>query len=1162
MSTESRGLAAGHPSVASARLSRLALVLVLAWAQAGVLPAASTLSDVGLAQLGRENWTREVGLAGDWVRDIVRGTDGFLWVATSGGLSRFDGRSFVNFTAASAPELPGNSIAALAAGPGGRLWVGLEHGGVRVVERGRLRREPGLDLLPVSPVRTLLETPDGALWIGTETGLWRWDRNRLEGVAPFAAASHASLRRLLATPGGELWARTVDRGLWRIRGGEARAEPDAPGCVGVDLALGEGGRLVTSCVGGIWERVPGAAGWTRLEPDTAMSSLHLARNGDLWFGDPRGLARRTSRGTELLATEVGLGDHRVRAYLEEGGDLWIGTFSTGLWRLRRGAVAAIGAPEGLPALGTTAVLGRADGTIWVGTFESGAYLWSREHGIALHATAARGLPSDKVWAIAEDPARPGRVWFGTARGLAELEGGRYRQLELAPGREEEVISLLLPDPSSPGTLWACASGGGIHELRAGRFHAYHNAGNGLAAGRVRALGRERAGTLLAGGDRGLFRYDGRRWTSVPFGGETPRVVRAWAEGEDGALWVASESAGLLRIQGGRIARLNERDGLPFAGIYSLAFDRAGGLWLSGDDGLVRLRVEDVERWTRGELGSVAFDSLTARDGLRVRECNGWGRPAVSTLADGTLIYPTITGIALLDATALETPELSPLEIYVDRAWTGDRELDPGRSLELAAGDRHLGLRFGALEFLRPESVAFRYRLEGAHADWLAAGRRTEAVYSHLKPGRYRFEVQARLPGQDWVGMAQPILVAVAPRLVERPGFRIAAVALLLAGALVANRWRTRVERAHAQAIAHERAFFREVIDTSPNPIFVKSRDSTYTLANRAAAATFGLAPAELVGRADAEVAARLQGAEPVLALDREVLASGEERGLPETRIVDAAGVARWFRVVERPLRDEAGAVRQVIGTAVDVTDFKVSEERLRARERELHASQEELRRLASQLIRAREEERRRLGREIHDDLTQRLAGLNLLAVSLARSARKLGPDAVEAKLGEIGAELARLASDAQALARELHPSLLENLGLEEALRSECETFAQRTGLEIGFESRDVPELLPREVSLVLYRIAQEALRNAVTHSGAARVRVDLEGGDGDLLLTVEDEGRGFASTEPASSGGIGLISMAERSRLVGAEFSVESRPGSGTRVAVRVRRVPIERGLA
>ena len=222
------------------------------------------------------------------------------------------------------------------------------------------------------------------------------------------------------------------------------------------------------------------------------------------------------------------------------------------------------------------------------------------------------------------------------------------------------------------------------------------------------------------------------------------------------------------------------------------------------------------------------------------------------------------------------------------------------------------------------------------------------------------------------------------------------------------------------------------------------------------------------------------------------------------------------------------------------------------KERELQASHRELRGLASQLIRAQEDERRRLAREIHDDLTQRLAGLGMLAGGLAQAVTQGRAENVGPRVAELGRELERLASDAQVLARELHPSLLENLGLEAAIRSECATFAERTGLRVRFESRAVPERLAPEVSLVLYRIAQEALRNVLSHAGSGDASVALEGRQGALTLTVEDAGAGFDPGGAHGRAGMGLASMAERARLIGSELEIDSAPGRGTRVRVRV----------
>jgi PAS domain S-box-containing protein len=230
-----------------------------------------------------------------------------------------------------------------------------------------------------------------------------------------------------------------------------------------------------------------------------------------------------------------------------------------------------------------------------------------------------------------------------------------------------------------------------------------------------------------------------------------------------------------------------------------------------------------------------------------------------------------------------------------------------------------------------------------------------------------------------------------------------------------------------------------------------------------------------------------------------------------------------------------------IGSCVDIAERKQAEERLRA-------SHEQQRDLARRLFHAQEVERRRLAREMHDDLTQRLA---VLAIEVSKLERlPTLADEVSSRLGEVRGQLVTLSEDVHSLSRQLHPAILDDLGLEDALRSECTRFQEREGIEVEYRADDVPTDLPRDACLGLYRIAQESLRNVARHSGANRAEVSLVGCGRDVMLTVSDNGSGFAREDRHRRAGIGLASMEERARLVGAELTIQSTPGHGTTVTV------------
>jgi PAS domain S-box-containing protein len=210
-------------------------------------------------------------------------------------------------------------------------------------------------------------------------------------------------------------------------------------------------------------------------------------------------------------------------------------------------------------------------------------------------------------------------------------------------------------------------------------------------------------------------------------------------------------------------------------------------------------------------------------------------------------------------------------------------------------------------------------------------------------------------------------------------------------------------------------------------------------------------------------------------------------------------------------------------------------------------AEEALINLSGRLIEAQEEERRRIAREIHDDYNQRLA---VLAIDLEELADNIGhPDADAAQqLHELWTRVCELGADLHVLSHHLHPSTLENLGLVAGARAFCEEFMDYQEIEVDFTYDDVPTGISEDVSLCLFRILQEGLRNVKKHSGSDRAEVRLEVAGGKLHLLVSDRGRGFDSKVRSNQGGIGLRSMEERLRLLGGSLQIHARPMEGTRI--------------
>jgi signal transduction histidine kinase len=255
------------------------------------------------------------------------------------------------------------------------------------------------------------------------------------------------------------------------------------------------------------------------------------------------------------------------------------------------------------------------------------------------------------------------------------------------------------------------------------------------------------------------------------------------------------------------------------------------------------------------------------------------------------------------------------------------------------------------------------------------------------------------------------------------------------------------------------------------------------------------------------------------------------------------GEYRWVLDQGVPRFTSGGQFVGYVGASLDITDRRRTED-------ELRASQRDLRALAGRLIEAQEAERRRIARELHDDLSQ---GLALLAVELDIVARR--PPAMTAEvvgyLRAFSARVRELAADVHDLSHQLHPSKVEHLGLLTSVQGLCQELGQHRGLTVAFAHRDVPEAIPLAIALCLYRILQEALNNVIKHGHTDQARVELVGTPRGLRLQVTDDGAGFDLGAKAD-GGLGLVSMRERLALVGGRLVVDSRPGSGTRINVCV----------
>jgi ligand-binding sensor domain-containing protein/signal transduction histidine kinase len=758
-----------------------------------------------------ERWSVEEGLPNNALTSIIQTRDGYLWIGTWAGITRFDGVRFTTVAAA----------------------------------------------LPNDHARALLEDADGSVWIALSgTGVARWGSSGFDVVTPAQGLAGADVRAL-ALDAGRLWVASengvsvIDGGrvtTWRTRDGLASTVVNG-------LGRGRQGGVWIATAGGLCSAT-GLQVQCRPHSDVgALNAVHESRDGRLWVGTERGLlSGEASLDAELACRGECFAHRSVTTLLEDrDGGMWIGFADGEVVRRLDGIDTSYGAADGLPAAGRVEALFQdEEGSVWVGIV-NGGLARLRPKRIAM-LTTANGLPAKVVGSIVQDAA--GTIWAGTSCGpVSELGNGRFHP-RFAEYTKDGCASVLWA--GRDGSLWIGTSNRGLFRWRSGRMEHFGTE-DGLSDTNVCGLFEDHRGVVWIGTAVGGLHYYANGQLSRGFGpedGVATGILASFAEDRDGRLWIGSNANGLSVYENGRFRRLDDRESPPSRSIAGLLIDSRGDLWVGTasqglfrrragqyepfgvaqglSDSLVALMLEDRDgmlwvstgrgicRLARDRIDDVAAGRrasvdpiiLGRGDGMLNLEGSGGGiDPSGLRDRDGRLWFSTIDGIAIIDPAAFPLNTVAP-RVIVETVSLAGRLAAPDQDgiIHVPAGTATIDLAYTAFSFLAPRQVRFRTRLRGVADDWQDVGGRRVAYYTRLRPGDYTFEVLAT--NGDGLSSARPAVMRliVAPFWWERRLVQGAVAGLLLLLTAVGvrevslRRASARVAQLErAQALEHERA---------------------------------------------------------------------------------------------------------------------------------------------------------------------------------------------------------------------------------------------------------------------------------------------------------------------------------------------------------------------
>ena len=740
------------------------------------------------------SWQTEDGLPHNYILAVTQTRDGYLWVGTRNGLARFDG---VRFTPVDWGPIKGLGNGCLCEAKDGSLWIGLEGNGLLRWKEQSLLHHSRTNGLGGNFVRALCEGKDGSMWIATRGGLTRYRAGKFHTYTREAGLAGTLVEALCEDAAGNLWVGTSE-GLNCFKDGAVTAtlttKDGLPGNSVTSLCADRKGNLWIGTSEGLVLRSGGKVQTVYNEAngltERFIRTLYEDRHGNLWIGTYGGLYRVVSgepygTGPASLGKCVaqlnaeGAAYDRVMSICEDReGSIWVGS-RDGLSRLRIRPFAGLGKQQGLSQNSVTSVCEDASGALWVTTWRGG--LNRLKDGMLYSYSATNGLATDLLLSLG--PGHDGSVWIGAdhAGGLYRFKDEVFTHFAARDGLTNVAIQVIYEDRLT--NLWIGTTKT-LTLLKEGKFINF-TPRDGLAGEGVKAILEDHEGNLWVGTSGGLScRKKGRFVNFSTRNGLSHNSITSLYEDGNTNLWIGTAGGGLNRLRGGRFTAYTTRQGLFSDDILEILEDNAGCLWISCPNGVFRAEKKSLDDFDAETVGSISCATFGKDEGMVGVQCTGAAKPAGWKGRDGRLWFTTIKGLAVTEPNITSNDRPPPVvieSIVADkrkltlgaRTAEGDKKTPVAGSsalnvssspVRIPPGRGELEIHYTALSFQAPEKNRFKYKLEGADAEWVDAGSRRVAYYNKVYPGSYRFQVLACNNDGVWNGTGAFVRIVLVPHV--------------------------------------------------------------------------------------------------------------------------------------------------------------------------------------------------------------------------------------------------------------------------------------------------------------------------------------------------------------------------------------------------------------
>jgi len=786
----------------------LSILLIQGLSQTLLFSQVPNADDYVVTEFGMED-----GLPQNSVNEILQTADGYIWIATFGGLARFDGDKFTKFDRSNTSCMISDQILDIYADLEGGIWMFPAHANTLITrikgeECNTYKLGDG-----ISQRFGVIENFDSSIWA---YGFNEFFAYKKEGFEKIEIITDSLVRKdALKSKQGKWFG--VEKNLYRIYDGSI-------------VKVWENITYIESKINYVYEHpdkegrilVVTADGITELEMGEELSlirfnpvneiviDLKFDNNNNQYITTVSGIGVNVNSGFESLTPFKEQKSIRLKSFLQDNeGNYWIGTEGDGLYRFRKKAISMIDKENGLQNEKMLSITKLDDGKILMSTNCDGIYEWE-DRKVTL-SSVHNYIDTGCYWSVFQDSK--GRIWLGGEKPYMTESIDKPGKLF---GSEDgyEGYSVFAITEDSKNRIWV-ATTTGIFIYDGNAFTEKLTENEGLFYRDARILYEDSSGKMWIGTNGGLNTYKDKEIQKISLAiNSEPDIitqphVRAIHEDEDGIFWIGTYGDGLFRIKNDEIFHFNTGNGLYDNVVSQIIEDENGYFWMGSNRGIHRTSRESLNKLADGEIAKVISYSYSSKDGMNSPETNGGFQPSFIYDSDKNIYFPTVAGIAKVSTRDVNKNSTSP-PVYIEKIKNSEGSNLETEAVKLNYDEAFLQFDYTAINFTDPEKVRFRYRLEGLNDTWVEAGSRREAIYTKIPPGDYKFQVIASNNDGVWNYEGASVDVIIVPPFWQKDWFIAIVSGLIFGVGFLFYRIRTNLLREENE---RKKRFSEQLIDS-------------------------------------------------------------------------------------------------------------------------------------------------------------------------------------------------------------------------------------------------------------------------------------------------------------------------------------------------------------